>query len=133
MKYINDSIGTSPTRTAAGLHSLKTKPIVIAGGYDKHIPFDGLGDELCLYSKRVYLTGDTADKIRDSIFASKFYKPGVPDVQLIDDFTEAVLTAAGSAEAGDIVLLSPACAAFDRFKNFAQRGEYFKKLIMELE
>ena len=55
------------------------------------------------------------------------------DAQLIDDFTEAVLTAASSAEAGDIVLLSPACAAFDRFKNFAQRGEYFKKLIMELE
>lgn len=54
-------------------------------------------------------------------------------MQLIDDFTEAVLTAASSAEAGDIVLLSPACAAFDRFKNFAQRGEYFKKLIMELE
>ena len=133
VKYINDSIGTSPTRTAAGLHALKTKPIVIAGGYDKHIPFDGLGDELCLHAKRVYLTGDTAEKIRDAVFASKFYKPDAPDVQLIDDFTEAVLTAASSAEAGDIVLLSPACAAFDRFKNFAQRGEYFKKLIMELE
>jgi len=127
VKYINDSIGTSPTRTAAGLHALKTKPIVIAGGYDKHIPFDGLGDELCLHAKRVYLTGDTAEKIRDAVFASKFYKPDAPD------FTEAVLTAASSAEAGDIVLLSPACAAFDRFKNFAQRGEYFKKLIMELE
>ena len=133
VKYINDSIGTSPTRTAAGLHALKTKPIVIAGGYDKHIPFDGLGDELCLHAKRVYLTGDTAEKIRDAVFASKFYKPDAPDVQLIDDFTEAVLTAASSAEAGDIVLLSPACASFDRFKNFAQRGEYFKKLIMELE
>ena len=133
VKYINDSIGTSPTRTAAGLHALKTKPIVIAGGYDMHIPFDGLGDELCLHAKRVYLTGDTAEKIRDAVFASKFYKPDTPDVQLIDDFTEAVLTAASSAEAGDIVLLSPACAAFDRFKNFAQRGEYFKKLIMELE
>lgn len=133
VKYINDSIGTSPTRTAAGLHALRTKPIVIAGGYDKHIPFDGLGDELCLYSKRVILTGDTAGKIRDAIFASKFYKPGVPEVRLIDDFTDAVLTAAASAVAGDIVLLSPACAAFDRFRNFAQRGEYFKKLVMELE
>ena len=133
VKYINDSIGTSPTRTAAGLHALKTKPIVIAGGYDKHIPFDGLGDELCQYAKRVYLTGDTAEKIRDAVFASKFYKPGTPEVQLIDDFTETVLTAASSAEAGDIVLLSPACAAFDRFKNFAQRGEYFKKIIMELK
>lgn len=131
--YINDSIGTSPTRTAAGLHALRTKPIVIAGGYDKHIPFDGLGDELCLHAKRVYLTGDTAGKIRDAIFASKFYKPGTPEVQLIDDFTDAVLTAAASAAEGDIVLLSPACAAFDRFKNFAQRGDYFKKLVMELQ
>ena len=133
VKYINDSIGTSPTRTAAGLHALKTKPIVIAGGYDKHIPFDGLGDELCLYSKRVYLTGYTAEKIRDSIFKSKYYKPGAPEVTLMDDFTETVLAAAKSAESGDIVLLSPACAAFDRFKNFAERGEYFKKIVMELK
>ena len=133
VRYINDSIGTSPTRTAAGLHALKTKPIVIAGGYDKHIPFDGLGNELCLYSKRVYLTGDTAEKIRDSIMLSKYYQPGAPELYLIDDFTEAVLAAAASAEEGDTVLLSPACAAFDKFKNFAQRGEYFKKIIMELK
>ena len=55
--YINDSIGTSPSRTAAGLHALKVKPILIAGGYDKNIPFDGLGDEICMNVKRLYLTG----------------------------------------------------------------------------
>lgn len=131
--YINDSIGTSPTRTSAGLHALKTKPIVIAGGYDKHLSFDQLGDELCLLSKRVFLTGDTAEKIRDAITASVHYTSSCLEVTIIDDFKEAVLAAAASAEEGDIVLLSPACAAFDRFKNFMERGKYFKKIVMELE
>ena len=131
--YINDSIGTSPTRTSAGLHALKTKPIVIAGGYDKHLPFDGLGDELCLLSKRVFLTGDTAQRIKEAILASKYYAQSQLEVTVIDDFKETVLAAAASAVEGDIVLLSPACAAFDRFKNFMERGKFFKKIVMELE
>lgn len=131
--YINDSIGTSPTRTAAGLHALKVKPIVIAGGYDKHIPFSSLGDELCQYAKRVYLTGATAKKIDAAIKASRFYGESGLEVRIIDDFELAVRTAAAGAETGDIVLLSPACAAFDRFKNFAERGRFFKKIVMELE
>ena len=131
--YINDSIGTSPTRTSAGLHALKVKPIVIAGGYDKHIPFDGLGDELCKFTKRVFLTGDTAESIHKAIVNSPFYAESGLEVRLIDDFKEAVLAASASAEPGDIVLLSPACAAFDRFKNFAERGKYFKEIVMELK
>lgn len=131
--YINDSIGTSPTRTSAGLHALKTKPIVIAGGYDKHLPFDGLGDELCLLSKRVFLTGDTAQRIKEAILASKYYSQSQLEVTVIDDFKETVLAAAASAGEGDIVLLSPACAAFDKFKNFMERGKTFKKIVMELE
>ena len=131
--YINDSIGTSPTRTSAGLHALKTKPIVIAGGYDKHLPFDGLGDELCLLSKRVFLTGDTAQRIKEAILTSKYYAQSQLEVTVIDDFKETVLAAAASAGEGDIVLLSPACAAFDKFKNFMERGKYFKKIVMELE
>ena len=131
--YINDSIGTSPTRTSAGLHALKVKPIVIAGGYDKHIPFDGLGDELCKFAKRVFLTGDTAESIHKAIVNSPFYAESGLEVQLIDDFKEAVLAASASAKPGDIVLLSPACAAFDRFRNFAERGKYFKEIVMELK
>ena len=131
--YNHDSIGTSPTRTSAGLHALKTKPIVIAGGYDKHLPFDGLGDELCLLSKRVFLTGDTAQRIKEAILASKYYAHSQLEVTVIDDFKETVLAAAASAGEGDIVLLSPACAAFDKFKNFMERGKYFKKIVMELE
>ncbi len=130
--YVNDSIGTSPTRTSAGLHSIH-RPIVIAGGYDKHIPFDGLGDELCCHAKSVFLTGDTAEKIKAAIENSRYYPDSGLEVKLIDDFKDAVLAASASAEEGDTVLLSPACAAFDRFKNFAERGKYFKKIVMELE
>ena len=131
--YYNDSIGTSPTRTSAGLHALKVKPIVIAGGSDKHIPFDGLGDELCRFAKRVFLTGDTAESIHKAIVNSPYFAESSLEVQRIDDFKEAVLAASASAEPGDIVLLSPACAAFDRFKNFAERGKYFKEIVMELK
>lgn len=131
--YINDSIGTSPTRTSAGLHAMKTKPIIIVGGYDKHIPFDGLGDDLCLMAKEVVLTGNTAPKIEEAIRASEHYAESGLKLYFEDDFEKAVRLASAHAAAGDIVLLSPACAAFDRFKNFAERGRFFKKIVMELE
>ena len=131
--YINDSIGSSPSRTIAGLRALKRKPILIAGGYDKHIPFNELGDELCLRAKHVFLTGDTAEKIRTAIAASKFFPESGLDVTMVEDFDEAVGQAAAAAEEGDIVLLSPACASFDHFRNFAERGDHFKKIVMELE
>ena len=133
VKYINDSIGTSPTRTIAGLHALKTKPIIIVGGYDKHIPFDGLGDELNLNAKAVIATGDTGEKILEAVRASQNYAEGKVPLAYIDSFDEAVHTASGMAEEGDIVLLSPACAAFDRFKNFAERGRHFKQLVEEMQ
>ena len=133
VEYINDSIGTSPTRTIAGLRALRTKPIVIAGGYDKKIPFDTLGDELCKLAKRVYLTGATAEKIDEAIKGSAYFPESGMEVYIINDFKETVLAASASAESGDIVLLSPACAAFDKFKDFAQRGRVFKQIVMELE
>lgn len=129
--FINDSIGTSPTRTTAGLHALKVKPILIAGGYDKHIPFDELGDEICLHVKKLYLTGATTEKIYEAVINSKYYDGTLP-IEKIDDFKDAVISAANGAESGDVVLLSPACAAFDKFKNFMERGKYFKQIVMEL-
>lgn len=132
VRYINDSIGSSPTRTIAGLRALKTKPIIICGGYDKHIPFAPLGEELCLRAKAVILTGHTAEKIRDAIEgAAAFAEHKVPYV-LEEDFKTAVLKASSMAKEGDIVLLSPACASFDHFKNFEERGNTFKKIVMEL-
>lgn len=131
--YINDSIGSSPTRTINGLRSMKKKPIVIAGGYDKHIPFDGLGDELCRLAKSVHLTGATAEKIYTAIVSSSLYSGSGLKVHMADGFDDAVYSAAAEATEGDIVLFSPACASFDCFRNFEERGKYFKKLITELK
>ncbi len=131
--YINDSIASSPTRTIAGLHALKTKPIIIAGGYDKHLPFDLLGEELCDHAKAVILTGDTAEKISTSIVTAKGKKgTDLPTFQAVD-LQDAVRKAAEMATAGDIVILSPACASFDRFRNFEERGNTFRQYVMELD
>ncbi len=131
--YINDSIGSSPTRTIAGLRAMRVKPVVIAGGYDKHIPFDELGDALCEYAKAVFLTGDTAEKIRAAIEASPKWAESGLKIEMDPDFKTAVLAASSAAQEGDTVLFSPACASFDHFKNFAERGRYYKSIIMELE
>jgi len=133
VKYINDSIGTSPTRTSAGLHALDTKPVAICGGYDKHLPFDTLGDELCQLAKAAFLTGDTAKKIYEAVVSSKFYPESRIELRIVEDFDECIRAASAYAQSGDIVLFSPACASFDRFKNFAERGKHFKELIMELK
>lgn len=131
--FINDSIASSPSRTAAGLRAMKRKPIIIVGGYDKHIAFDGLGDDLCRFAKRVFITGHTAEKIRTAIEKSSFYPESALRYDMEDSFADAVRAAAAAAGEGDIVLLSPACASFDAFRNFAERGNTFKQLVMELK
>ena len=132
VRYYNDSIASSPSRTMAGLNSFSEKVLLIAGGYDKQIPFDVLGPEVCKHTKAVFLNGTTAQKIRQAIETAPNYTPGNPELIDCRDFTDAVQKAAAAAVSGDIVLMSPACAAFDQFKNFMERGAYFKKLIMEL-
>ena len=132
IRFYNDSIASSPTRTIAGLRSFPEKVLLIAGGYDKHIPFDVLGPEVCSHVKTVFLNGATARQIREAIEKAPQYRPGAPELVDCSDFTDAVQKAAQAARTGDVVLMSPACAAFDQFKNFMERGKYFKKLIMEL-
>jgi UDP-N-acetylmuramoylalanine--D-glutamate ligase len=131
--YCNDSIASSPTRTIAGLRSFKEKPILIAGGYDKNIPFEGLGDEICRRVKALYLTGNTAEKIKTAVQRSVEYDPNLLPIYQFDTFKEAVLAASAAAKEGDLVLLSPACASFDQFKNFAERGDTFRDIVNELE
>ncbi|MBO5322945.1 MAG: UDP-N-acetylmuramoyl-L-alanine--D-glutamate ligase [Oscillospiraceae bacterium] len=132
VRFYNDSIASSPSRTIAGLHSFSDKVILIAGGYDKQIPFDVLGPEICKHVKKLYLNGATARKIRASVENTPGYKPGFPEIVDCEDFASAVHAAAAGAHSGDVVLMSPACAAFDQFKNFMVRGNFYKKLIMEL-
>ena len=132
VSYYNDSIASSPSRTIVGLKRFSQKVLLIAGGYDKHIPFDVLGPEVCAHVKTLFLNGATAAKIRAAVEQAPEYRPGYPEIVDCGDFTAAVQAAAAAAKPGDIVLMSPACAAFDQFKNFAVRGAYFKKLIAEL-
>lgn len=132
VRYYNDSIASSPTRTIAGLRSFAQKVILIAGGYDKKIPFDELGHEICRHVKIAVLTGHTAEKIREAIVASREYQEGYPEIIMASDFRNAVHTAHQKAKQGDVVMLSPACASFDQFSNFAERGNVFKKLVHSL-
>ena len=132
VRYYNDSIASSPTRTIAGLKSFPEKVLLIAGGYDKHIPYDVLGPEICQHVKALFLGGATGPQIRAAVKNAPEYRPGCPEIVDCADFTAAVMAAAAAAQSGDVVLMSPASAAFDQFKNFMVRGDYFKKLIMEL-
>ncbi len=129
VRYYNDSIASSPSRTIAGLRSFEEKVILIAGGYDKHIPYDVLGPEICAHVKKLFLGGATGPLIRQAVENCPGEKPEIVDC---GDFTSAVHAAAAAAKSGDVVLMSPASAAFDQFKNFMERGKYFKKLVMEL-
>ena len=128
--YYNSSIDSSPTRTAAALSALAPKrPIVICGGYDKKIPFEPLAEALCRHAKAVILTGATAEKIRKALDSHDEIRAGKLPVYSKADFTEAVCYAKRIAQSGDVVLLSPACASFDAFKNFAERGETFRRIV----
>ena len=132
VRFYNDSIASSPTRTIAGLQSFSQKVLLIAGGYDKHIPFEVLGPYVLEHTKAVFLNGATAQKIRKAIENAPGYTPGNPELVDCADFTDAVKKAAQAAKDGDVVLMSPACAAFDQFKDFMERGKYYKQQIMEL-
>ena len=129
VRYYNDSIASSPSRTIAGLHSFPEKVILIAGGYDKHIPFDVLGPEVTAHVKLLVLCGATAGKIRAAVEAAPDYRPGHPEIIEVTPFRAAVEAARDRAVPGDVVTLSPACAAFDQFKNFAERGKVFKEIV----
>ena len=129
VKYYNDSIASSPTRTIAGLNSFQQKVILIAGGYDKHIPYDVLGKPICDHVKLLLLTGATAPKIRECVENIEGEHPPIIEVENLET---AVQEAAARAESGDVVIMSPASASFDRFKNFMERGKLFKALVEEL-
>ncbi len=133
VRYYNDSIASSPTRTIAGLHSFDRRVILIAGGYDKHIPFDALGPEVCAHVKLLILCGATADKIRAAVEGTPEYVPGQPEIVTVQSLSDAVELAHTRAQRGDIVTLSPACAAFDQFKNFMVRGESYKRMVAALK
>lgn len=129
IKFYNDSIASSPTRTLAGIKSFKQKVILIAGGYDKKIPFDILASEGIDRIKTLIVMGNTKDKIKkafkEEMKRSNKFVP-IIEAQSLED---AVMKAYGSAVKGDIITMSPACASFDMFKNFEERGKEFKRIV----
>lgn len=131
VKYYNDSIASTPARTTAGLISFGNKNIIlIAGGYDKKIPFDGFGEVINNNVKKLVLIGATSEKIEAEVINSSNYN-NMP-IYKAKSFEDAVLIAKDVAEKGDTVILSPACASFDLFKNFEERGNIFKDIVKNL-
>lgn len=132
VKYYDSSIDSSPNRTRAALRSFKEKVIMVAGGKDKGIGYDDLGPELREHVKLLVLTGMTAGKIRAAAEKVSDYDGTNPEIIDVEEFDDAIRTAAARAKAGDVVILSPASTSFDRFRNFEERGDCFKKVVMEL-
>ena len=127
--YYDSSIDTTPVRTAAVLSAMPAKPIIICGGSDKGAPYEALADAICEYAKAAVITGATAGKILTALSQKEEVQDGKIPVYLQPDFTEAVKLACTVAQSGDIVLLSPACASFDAFKDYKERGMVFRSII----
>ncbi len=127
VRWYNDSKATTPEGTMVALAAFECPKILIAGGYDKHTPFDELGRRIASTTKAVILIGQTARQIADAIQATSHDGCGT-DVRFAGSLAEAVETAQRLAVAGDVVLLSPACASYDMFENYQQRGHLFAEL-----
>lgn len=134
VKYYNSSIDSSPNRTINALSVFKEKVILIAGGKDKGIPYDAIGEPLEEHVKILILIGATSDKIYDALIGNAKKKGIASKVKVYraESYEEAVNTARENAKSGDTVLLSPASTSFDRFKNFEERGNLFKKIVNQL-
>lgn len=133
VKYYNNSIASSPTRVLACLASFDQKQIVIQGGSDKGISFEPMADEICRKVKVLILMGETAQKINDAVVASKLFADSGLKIVRVNNMQEAVNAARENAVNGDIVSLSPACASFDMYRMFEERGNHFKQLVNELK
>ena len=131
VRYYNDSIASSPSRTIAGLRSFDQKIILIAGGKDKGIPYDALGPEVNEHVKLLILCGATAEVIRRAVERAENYRE--LEIAEVSDYQEALSLAQSRAKEGDVVMLSPASTSFDRFANFMERGRVFKEIVNALK
>ncbi len=132
VKWYNDSIGTSPTRTIAGLNSFNQRIVLIAGGYDKNLDYTPIGKPILEKVDSLILIGATAHKIFDAVKAENEKQQKDIKIYMCEKFEETIQTAKKVAKPGDVVLFSPASASFDMFKNFEERGNKFKELVNNL-
>ena len=127
VKYYNDSKGTNPDAAIQGIRAMKTKTLLIGGGYDKGSEYDEWIESFDGKVKLLVLLGQTSDKIAECA-----RKHGLEQIVKVDSLEEAVQVCAEHAEPGEAVLLSPACASWGMFKNYEQRGDLFKELVRKL-
>ena len=132
VKWYNDSIGTSPTRTIAGLKSFEERIVLIAGGYDKHLDYKPIAVPILEKVDVLILIGDTGPKIFDAVKEEAEKQGKNIPIHMCDTFEDIVKVAKKVAKPGQIVLFSPASASFDMFKNFEERGNKFKELVNQL-
>ena len=132
VKWYNDSIGSSPTRTIAGLNSFDERIVLIAGGYDKHLDYTPIAKPILDNVKTLILMGQTAEKIFIAVKEESEKQGKQIDTYMCDNLEDTVKLAKKYAEPGDIVLFSPASASFDMFKNFDERGKKFKEIVNKL-
>ena len=133
VSFYNDSIATTPTGTLAALEAIQQPIWLIAGGYDKSLPFDTLGEAIVQRVKGVFLIGATAPQIAQAIATACPPGKDLPAISFCRDLRDAVQAAGGAASPGEVVLLSPACASYDQFRNFVERGRLFKQLVLALD
>ena len=132
VKWYNDSIGTSPTRTIAGLKSFKEEIILIAGGYDKNLDYKPIAKPVLNKVKGLILVGQTSGKIFDAVKEEAEIQNKKIDTYMCETLEDTVKIAKKIARKGQIVLFSPASASFDMFKNFEERGDKFKEIVNNL-
>ena len=132
VRYYNDSIASSPTRTLAGIRSFSEPLVLIAGGYDKNLDYSELGELIAQRIKAVVFMGDTGPKIEAALVAAPSYKADSIEILRAEDMEDAVAKARSVAVRGDVVLMSPASASFDRYPNFEVRGRHFKSIVAKL-
>lgn len=132
VKWYNDSVSSSPTRTIAGLNSYDEEIVLIAGGYDKNLDYTPIAKPIVEKVKTLILLGQTSGKIYEAVKAELEKQNKNLNIYMCDSLEETVKKAQKYAKKGQIVLFSPASASFDMFKNFADRGEKFKNLVNKI-
>ena len=130
-RYYNDSKATTPESAIAAITAFKKPAILIAGGYDKRSNFEDFADVCARHTKAIVLIGKTAEKIHELILAKKGNKE-TPSIFIQKTFEDAFRQANALAKAGDVILLSPACASYDMFLNYEERGKKFKDMVQAL-
>ena len=147
VRWYNDSKATTPQSAITALEAFDQPLILIAGGYDKHLPFDKFGEKIVEKAKAVILIGQTAPKIAEAINNAGMSLRGATrrsnlkklktqnsklKTTIVNSLSDAVILAHSLSKSGDIVLLSPACASYDMFENYEQRGHQFAEFVRSL-